>query len=893
MTTNPDEHDTARPQPDDVRGPLQAFGEAVFAGGGESEPQPREIGGYRIVDFLGRGGFGVVYLAQRVEPFEQDVAIKVIRPGLATGELRERFDRERQALASMDHPGIARVLDGGETGEGQPYLVMEYVRGEPITDYCNRHGLDVHARLDLFVGVCDAVQHAHAKGVVHRDLKPGNVLVADVDGAPVPKVIDFGIAKVLDEQADPRARFTRDGAMIGTLEYMSPEQAAGENDLVDTRTDVYALGAMLYELLTGAPPFLPTELRDRAYDEVIRDLRDIMPEPPRRRLRSRRRAGVGETPPTGVRTVRRELDWICLRCLEKMPGRRYQAASELAADIRALQTGKPIRVGPRWEMPRVIRLAATHYPVVAATIFGFLAGFWFWQGIFAEWAAMFIAMPLIAVFTQAAGSYFLGRRVRFAWGLAGGFGLFMLGFLATALTMAVGGGLTDSIVVGAVAAFAALFVVLVTAAAIVARVVSVGFGRAIRLMLAIIVGSGVLLAGVHLVVVSAAGWLNRDVGVLDEPTRDGVLPKLNVRSDDEALEWRLAEARAANKAIGNGNWEEAVRLYQSVLAEPGAAGLWPADLWWMHHHNLGLAQYKLGRFSESEDSLRRAFSGRRTDLGPDRELTLMSATSLAAVLMEIDSEAEYLRLAREAFVGLMRIGPDEPFLVEQARATFGLALMYAGDYAAAERYLFEAVESYKIRRGSGHAEVARLAMFASTVAHLRFQRTGDWDHLRRERMMIESLAGFVEAESLEGRLGEGVEPGVQDMQGFAEGVWSGDTQLFVRAPGPGDVFELDVPVESGGVKLYVRSTSSYDYGIVEYIVDGEPGPQLDLRSDLAKPTNLIDLGVHRAEDGILTVRCRLVAPAEGDEPPPGNFFGIDCFIVVPVNASTASTESPP
>jgi WD40 repeat protein/serine/threonine protein kinase/tetratricopeptide (TPR) repeat protein/thiol-disulfide isomerase/thioredoxin len=309
------------------------------------------IGPYQLAEVIGEGGMGTVYLARQTAPVRRLVALKVIKPGLDSKQVLARFEAERQALALMDHPHIARVLDAGATAAGRPYFVMELVKGVPITRYCDEHRLTPRERLELFVPVCQAIQHAHQKGVIHRDIKPSNVLVALYDGRPVPKVIDFGIAKAAGQQLTEHTLMTGFGSVVGTLEYMSPEQAELNQLDIDTRSDVYSLGVLLYELLTGSTPLEKKRLKEAALLEVLRVIREEEPPRPSTRLSATDElpsvaANRGLEPKKLSGLVRGELDWIVMKALEKDRNRRYETANGFAMDVQRYLADEPVQACP-------------------------------------------------------------------------------------------------------------------------------------------------------------------------------------------------------------------------------------------------------------------------------------------------------------------------------------------------------------------------------------------------------------------------------------------------------------------------------------------------------------------------------------------------------------------
>jgi serine/threonine protein kinase/tetratricopeptide (TPR) repeat protein len=363
-------------------------------------PQPEQIGPYRILEKLGEGGMGIVYKAEQRQPIRRVVALKVIKLGMDTREVVARFEAERQALALLSHPNVAGVLDAGVTTDtGRPFFAMEFVAGVPLREYCDQNKLTVRERLELFIPVCQAIQHAHQKGIIHRDLKPSNILVSMFDGKPVPKVIDFGIAKAVNHHLAQHTLYTQAGAMIGTPEYMSPEQAMTSGMDVDTRTDIYSLGVILYELLTGTLPFDPQALRKAGLEGMARIIRETEPPRPSTRLtmigrRGGKSGGSGGSGGsaggdgtggggtdsadtatlhrTDSRTLRRQirgdLDWITLKAMEKDRTRRYETANGLAMDLRRYLDDEPVSACPPSAAYRTAKFVRKHKVGVAAIV---------------------------------------------------------------------------------------------------------------------------------------------------------------------------------------------------------------------------------------------------------------------------------------------------------------------------------------------------------------------------------------------------------------------------------------------------------------------------------------------------------------------------------------------
>ncbi|MHC4146422.1 MAG: serine/threonine protein kinase, partial [Planctomycetota bacterium] len=318
---------------------------------GSMEKPGGRIGRYELLSVLGEGGMGIVYLAEQKHHIRRQVALKVIKPGMDSKRVIARFEAERQALALLDHPNIAHVHDAGTTEAGRPYFVMEFVKGLSITEHCDRHKLTVEDRLSLFRQVCLAVHHAHQKGIIHRDIKPSNILVSLQDDQVVPKIIDFGVAKALSQPLTERTLLTEQGQLFGTPEYMSPEQADMANEDIDTRSDIYSLGVLLYVLLTGALPFDSKILREGGVEHIRHVIRETDPKTPSTRLTSlgEEAKKVAESRRTEIATLakklHKELEWIPLKAMRKERAERYRSASEFADDIENYLNGAPLIAG--------------------------------------------------------------------------------------------------------------------------------------------------------------------------------------------------------------------------------------------------------------------------------------------------------------------------------------------------------------------------------------------------------------------------------------------------------------------------------------------------------------------------------------------------------------------
>jgi len=655
------------------------------------------IGPYRIVALLGEGGFGAVYRAEQDEPVRRSVAVKVLKPGMDTREVIRRFDLERQTLAMMTHPHIARALDAGATPAGRPYFVMEFAEGQPITEYCDAQRLGLRRRLELMIDVCRAVQHAHQKGIIHRDLKPGNVLVTEVDGLAIPKVIDFGIAKALNPGGDDHTRMTGAAQLLGTPAYMSPEQARQTHADVDTRADVYSLGVLLYELATGMLPFEAGLFRGAAMADVQRLIVEQEPPRPSARLSrlgrsTQRQAAPSDTtleriaanrslPAAALRGgVRGDLDWIIMRCLEKDRERRYASAAELARDLERHLSDEPVSAGPPSTAYRLRKFARRHRGalVAASAVLAALVG-----GL-----ALAISGFLDANAARQLAEDQRGRAASAA-ARAAAVNRFLLDMLASADPRQRGEDVTV---------------------------------RQILHEAAVGLAAGSLDAepDVKSAVVETIGSALRELALYEEADpqlRAGLALARQVYGEHSA-EAADALAELAELQVLREQFDEAERLLREAIAiNEAVRGPTDARLA-ANYTDLGVTLHGLERIAEAEEAHRAALAiARATPTAGDALAEALN--NLALLLASQGQFAEAEPLYREALdVNLARLGARNP-----ARATtldnLAQVLAATGRPDEAERLYREALETRLALFGTRHRDVAYTQ---HNLAHLLFSR---------------------------------------------------------------------------------------------------------------------------------------------------------------------------
>jgi serine/threonine protein kinase len=612
------------------------------------------IGAYELLQPIGQGGMGEVWLAEQKQPVRRRVAIKLIKAGMDTREVVARFESERQALALMDHPAIAKVFDAGSTPQGRPYFAMEYVPGMPITDYCDQHKLTMRQRLELFVAVCDGVQHAHQKAVLHRDLKPSNILVGEVDGKPAPRIIDFGVAKATAQRLTAGTTFTRAGAIIGTPGYMSPEQADSAGVDVDTRTDVYSLGVVLYELLVGV---LPLDLSGTPPDQALRRLREEDVPRPSTKLRTlgdrtgitaRNRSADG---PTLARQLRGDVDAIALKALEKDRSRRYATPSEFAADIGRYLRHEPVlarRAGAGYRARKYIRRHRLGAAVAATAA--------------------------VLLLSAAVAQNFALRRVRRERDRADRIAAFMTGmFKVSDPSAARGNSITAREILDKAS-----------------KDIDTGLSKDPEMQAQMMQTMGGVYDGLGLYS-QAQSLFTRAVDIRRRvlgPQSPDTLASMS------SLGWILS--------VQGGPLAEAEKLLrETVDTQRRVLGLEHPDTL-RSTHRLASVFYREGRLAEAEKLDREVLDIARRVLGPEHPSTQSSMSNLALVLNDEGRHAEAEKLEREALDIRRRVlGPDHP---DTLRSMVGLAanLDDQGRYAAAEKLMREVLDIERRVLGPEH-----------------------------------------------------------------------------------------------------------------------------------------------------------------------------------------------
>jgi len=624
-------------------------------------------GKYKLLEELGSGGMGIVYLAEQTEPVRRRVALKVIKLGMDTKDVVARFGAERQALAVMTHPNIARVFDAGVTETGRPYFVMELVSGIPITAYCDRNKLTTAERLELFIPVCQAVQHAHQKGVIHRDLKPSNILVTIQDGRPVPKIIDFGIARATEHRLSASTFYTEQGQMIGTPDYMSPEQAEMSGLDVDTRTDIYSLGVMLYELLVGELPFDPAKLRAGGLGEIQKIIREVEPPRASTRVGTRKETKVEiadkrKTDPGSLeRQLRGDLDWIAMKAMAKDRTRRYASASELAADIDRHLRSEPVLAGPPRASYRIGKYFKRHKVGVIA-------------------ALVVLAAVLVGIAGTTLG-FVKARRAEKKAVVEAQTTKQVSDFLVSLFQVSDPGESKGNSVTARE--------ILDQGAARIEKDLAKEPLTQARLMTTI--GEVYMNLGLYR---KAEAMLNKGLGLRREKLGDrsvDVGESLHDVGDLYRREGKYAEAEKV--------FQQALDISEKMLGQdhPQTAQVL---------HSLGILYDTQGKFDRAESFIRRSLEIRERTLGPDDPAVARSLNSLAIVLWNEGKYAEAEPIFKRSLAAKEKIlGPDHP---EVANTLTNLAILYKtqGKYEEAGPLLLRALAICEKVYGPDHPQVA-------------------------------------------------------------------------------------------------------------------------------------------------------------------------------------------
>jgi len=645
------------------------------------------IGPYRLLQMLGEGGMGEVWLAEQKTPIHRTVALKLIKAGMDTKSVVARFESEQQALALMDHPSIAKVFDAGSTAEGRPYFVMEYVPGLPISEYCDNHRLPMRERLELFMQVCDGVQHAHQKAIIHRDLKPSNVLVVEHDNNAAPKIIDFGLAKAIAQRLTDKTMFTELGVMMGTPEYMSPEQADQREQNIDTRTDVYSLGVILYQLLVGALPFDVKTLRAAGMEALLRAIREQEPPKPSTRIRSMGEDSAAsaekrrEEPRTFARHLRGELDWITMKALEKDRTRRYGTPAELGADIGRHLHNEPVRAHPPSPGYLAGKYIRRHQLGVAAAAAGLL---------------LLVGFAI----TQAVEL----RRITRERDRADRITAFMTNmFKVSDPSEARGNTVTAREILDKAA-----------------TEIDTGLSNDPQLQAKMMHTMAVTYDGLGLYS-RAQPLLERAVEIQRRTLGPGSPDTLKSMAE-------LASVRARE-----GHYAESEKLIREIL-EIRRRVLGPEHPDTLNSMNdLAVALMGEGRYAEAEKLERETIDTQRRVLGPDDRYTLISMSNLALTLMDEGQYAESEKLNREILEIRRRVlGPEHPDTLNSMTSVAG-SLMDEGRYAEAEKLERETLDIQRRVLGPEHPETLR------EIGYLALTLMDEGRYAEAERLERETL----------------------------------------------------------------------------------------------------------------------------------------------------------
>ena len=668
------------------------------------------IGPYRLLQRVGEGGMGEVWLAEQTRPVHRQVALKVIKAGMDTAQVVARFEAERQALALMSHPAIAQVFDAGVTPQGRPFFAMEYVRGEPITAYCDRQRLSMAQRLHLFIEVCDGVQHAHQKGIIHRDLKPSNILVTVLDDRAVPKIIDFGVAKATTQHLTERTLYTELGVLIGTPEYMSPEQAEMTGLDIDTRTDVYALGVILYELLAGVLPFDSKSLREKGLDEIRRTIRDTDPPRPSTRITSlgARATGVAEirgtNPARLASQLRGDLDWITMKALEKDRTRRYGSVSDLAADLRRHLDHVPVLASPPSTLYRMRKFVRRHRAgaTAIATVLVLLIAFAATMAVQAQRiarerdranseaeAARQISDFLVGLFnvsnpSEARGASITAREILDNGARDIEARLAAQPQLQARMQATIGTVYTNLGLYGAAEP-------LLRKAVDAERRLFGAEARQTRQTMS-------ALANVY-------WFLGRYADA--EPLYLSVLQSSRRANGDEDSETLHAAYDLGSLYVMQKRWDEAERLMRQTL-DTQRRVLGDGDYRTLETiGNLSTLYYAQSRYDEALPLARQAFEGKRQALGIDHPGTLTAEHNLATTLHQLGRYAEAEPVYRDTEQRKRRVLADDHDNTAKTRERLAEMYIRLHRYSEAEPLLLAAYEVFRKRLGEEHVETQR------------------------------------------------------------------------------------------------------------------------------------------------------------------------------------------